>query len=469
MRTTADLAAADRRHVWHPFTTAGLVRGRAAVVIDHAEGTNLYDTRRQRLHRRRLLAVVQRPRPPPPGDRRRRSATSSAAWPTRRCSASRTSRRSSSPSGWSTIAPAGLDARLLLRQRLDRGRGRAEDGLPVVGAAGRAASGPASSASRTPTTATRSGRSRSAGSNCSTRSTGRCCSTRGRPAPATPTHMERLLAEHGEQVAAVIVEPLVQGAAGMLDASRRATCARVRELCDEHGVLLICDEVATGFGRTGRDVRVRARGRHARPDVRRQGAHRRLPAAGGDARPPSAIYEGFLGASERAPDVLPRPHLHRQPARAAPPGSPRCEMFEHEQTLERCWPKIELLDAAAGRSGSRALPRRRRGPPARVHGRDRAGGQPADERMGHQRDARRAPARARSSGRSATCRADAAAGDRRGRPATGWSRSPPRRSPRRPPATCRPAAAALRRSRQPAGRPGAPGGLRRWAERPQSS
>src|SRR5213078_2353661 len=60
-----------------------------------------------------------------------------------------------------------------------------------------------------------------------------------------------LLDAHGHEVAAVILEPLVQGAAGMLvhpDGYLRA----VRELCDSHGVLLIGDEVATGFGRTGR-------------------------------------------------------------------------------------------------------------------------------------------------------------------------------------------------------------------------
>jgi adenosylmethionine-8-amino-7-oxononanoate aminotransferase len=52
------------------------------------------------------------------------------------------------------------------------------------------------------------------------------------------------------EVAAVIVEPLVQGAAGMVTAPL-GHLRRVRELCDAHGTLLICDEVATGFGRTG--------------------------------------------------------------------------------------------------------------------------------------------------------------------------------------------------------------------------
>ena len=64
-------------------------------------------------------------------------------------------------------------------------------------------------------------------------------------------HLAALLAEHSGQVAAVILEPLVQGAAGML-MQPQGYLRRVRELCDEHGVLLICDEVATGLGRTGR-------------------------------------------------------------------------------------------------------------------------------------------------------------------------------------------------------------------------
>ena len=59
-----------------------------------------------------------------------------------------------------------------------------------------------------------------------------------------------LVAEHAAELAAVIVEPLVQGAAGMQLADR-AGLARLGAACRAHDVLLICDEVATGFGRTG--------------------------------------------------------------------------------------------------------------------------------------------------------------------------------------------------------------------------
>ena len=59
-----------------------------------------------------------------------------------------------------------------------------------------------------------------------------------------------MVAEHAAELAAVIVEPYVQGAAGMLiaDPTRFGVLA---DACREHDVLLICDEVAVGFGRTG--------------------------------------------------------------------------------------------------------------------------------------------------------------------------------------------------------------------------
>ena len=60
----------------------------------------------------------------------------------------------------------------------------------------------------------------------------------------------RLVCEHRDELAAAVVEPLVQGAAGMRIAAPESF-GGLREACKETGVLLICDEVATGFGRTG--------------------------------------------------------------------------------------------------------------------------------------------------------------------------------------------------------------------------
>ena len=64
-------------------------------------------------------------------------------------------------------------------------------------------------------------------------------------------HAERAFAAHGHETAAMIVEPLLQGSAGMRIYPEEYL-RKLRALCDAHDVLLIVDEIATGFGRTGR-------------------------------------------------------------------------------------------------------------------------------------------------------------------------------------------------------------------------
>lgn len=64
------------------------------------------------------------------------------------------------------------------------------------------------------------------------------------------TEARALFERHGDEICAMVVEPLVQAAAGMLTYDP-AFLINLRSLCDEHGILLVVDEVATGIGRTG--------------------------------------------------------------------------------------------------------------------------------------------------------------------------------------------------------------------------
>jgi adenosylmethionine-8-amino-7-oxononanoate aminotransferase len=158
--------------------------------------------------------------------------------------------------------------------------------------------------------------------------------------PGDAADLEHVLSIHEEEVAAVIVEPLVQGAAGML-VHPPGYLRAVRELCDHLGVLLICDEVATGFGRTG--TMFACEQEQVAPDllcIAKGLTGGYLPLAATLAT--EHIYEGFLGAPEEQRTFF---HGHTYTgnplACAAALGS--LDVFEKECTLVRLQPKIRLL------------------------------------------------------------------------------------------------------------------------------
>jgi adenosylmethionine-8-amino-7-oxononanoate aminotransferase len=158
--------------------------------------------------------------------------------------------------------------------------------------------------------------------------------------PGDPNHMRALLEEHGDRVAAVIVEPLVQGAAG-IHVHPDGYLRTVRELCDEFGVFLICDEVATGFGRTGTMFACEQEG--VAPDfmcVAKGLTGGYLPLAA--TLTTERVYEGFLGAFEQFRTFF-HGHTYTGNPLACAAALASLAIFDQEHTLERLGPKIELL------------------------------------------------------------------------------------------------------------------------------
>jgi adenosylmethionine-8-amino-7-oxononanoate transaminase len=105
--------------------------------------------------------------------------------------------------------------------------------------------------------------------------------------------LEKVLADRHEEIAAVVIEPLVQGAAGMI-LQPPGYLRGLRDLTRRHDVLLIADEIVTGFGRTGRMFACEHEG--VTPDLLCLGKSLTagyLPMAATLATP--AVYEAFLG------------------------------------------------------------------------------------------------------------------------------------------------------------------------------
>ncbi|MFO1533766.1 MAG: aspartate aminotransferase family protein, partial [Thermoplasmatota archaeon] len=109
---------------------------------------------------------------------------------------------------------------------------------------------------------------------------------------------QEILARHGKRLAVLIVEPMVQGVGGMR-AMPKGYLAGLRALCDEHGVLLVADEVATGFGRTGKMFACHHE--DVLPDLMAVGkglSGGYLPLAATLAS--DAVFQGFMGRHEES-------------------------------------------------------------------------------------------------------------------------------------------------------------------------
>src|SRR5256885_5167192 len=158
-----------------------------------------------------------------------------------------------------------------------------------------------------------------------------------------PGDAAALAAALDDTVAAVIVEPLVQGAAGML-VHPPGYLRAVREATRAAGIPLIVDEVATGFGRTGTMLACEQEG--VEPDLL-------CLAKGltGGYPPPAAtlttraIYEGFLGAFEEFRTFF-HGHTYTGNPLACAAALATLDVLEGERRLERAQPKIALLAEA---------------------------------------------------------------------------------------------------------------------------
>ena len=249
--------------------------------------------------------------------------------------------------------------------------------------------------------------------------------------PGDAAQLERVLDIHAEEIAAVIMEPLVQGAAG-IRVQPPGYLRQVRELTERHDVLLICDEVATGFGRTG--TMFACEQERVAPDFLCLGkglAGGYMPLAA--TLTTERVYEGFLGAAEEGRTFF-HGHTFTGNPLACAAALANLDAFESEGTLLRLQPKIRLLGELLAEVAR--LPE-----VAEVRGRGFMAGidlgehdpalaaRPPGGARGAPAGSDRAPPWRRG-------RPDATAGDLQSSTSSAWSRSsPPRSWPRSPPPT----------------------------------
>ncbi|ADL13404.1 adenosylmethionine--8-amino-7-oxononanoate transaminase [Acetohalobium arabaticum] len=151
--------------------------------------------------------------------------------------------------------------------------------------------------------------------------------------------LESMMQEHHHEVAAMVIEPLVQGAGGMIVAPD-GYLAKVRELCSEYNILLLADEVAAGFGRTGKMFACEHE--DVRPDIMTV-----AKGISGGYLPISAtlttdeIYDAFYDDYETQKTFF-HGHSYTGNPLAAAVSVANIELFKEEKIIEKMPPKIKI-------------------------------------------------------------------------------------------------------------------------------
>ncbi|HUI68596.1 MAG TPA: adenosylmethionine--8-amino-7-oxononanoate transaminase [Nitrospirota bacterium] len=152
---------------------------------------------------------------------------------------------------------------------------------------------------------------------------------------------EEVIRTHSHEVAALVIEPLVQGAAGML-LQPPGYLRRIRELCTKYNILMIADEVATGFGRTG--AMFACEHEKVLPDILAMakgitGGYLPLAAT----LTTEDIYRGFLGEYKELKTFF-HGHTYTGNPLACAAAIANIDLFKKERTLQKLQPKITLLN-----------------------------------------------------------------------------------------------------------------------------
>ncbi|MBI5116987.1 adenosylmethionine--8-amino-7-oxononanoate transaminase [Candidatus Poribacteria bacterium] len=153
--------------------------------------------------------------------------------------------------------------------------------------------------------------------------------------------VEQALREHAGEVAALVIEPLVHAAGGII-VQPPGYLKRIRELCTRYGVLMITDEVAVGIGRTG--TMFACEREDISPDILAiakglTGGY--LPVAA--TLTTEEIYSGFLGAYDEFRTLF-HGHTYTGNPLGCAAAIANLEIFDREQTLKKVRKKAELLE-----------------------------------------------------------------------------------------------------------------------------